>query len=130
MRKVGSAMANFLDSNATFLGEAWIGGYLYDMGEYPGLIYRPAALERVWGEVFVLDNPVSVLGVLDGYEGVFGKESDEYRRSLLTVFTENGWQPCWVYEWALSYQDFPLIPEGRYEHYFGQKEAHRRFVQS
>lgn len=130
MRKVGSAMANFLDSNATCLGEAWIRGRLYDVGEYPGLIYLPEAQEKVWGEVFLLDNPVQVLGILDGYEGVFGKDSDEYRRALLPVISDGQEQPCWVYEWALSYQDCPLIPDGRYENYFPQKESHRRFVQS
>lgn len=123
-------MSGFLESNSQFAGEAWIPGKLYDLGQYPGLCYVPEGTEVVWGEIFVMNNSNSVLGILDGYEGIFGKESDEYRRRLLPVFKGEDVFNCWVYEWAQFIPDHLMIPAGRYEHYYLQKESHRRFISS
>lgn len=123
-------MSGFLDSNSQFAGEAWLPGLLYDLGQYPGLSYIPESKEAVWGEIFVMENTTFVLEILDGYEGIFGKESDEYRRRLLPVFKEEEVLDCWVYEWAQFIPDLPIIPAGRYEHYYQQKDAHRRFIAS
>ncbi len=123
-------MASFLQSNAVFSGEAWIPGTLYDTGQYPGLVCQSASPEKVWGEIFTIENPEYVLEILDGYEGIFGKDTDEYRRSLLPVFQGEAVLHCWVYEWARGYQGMPVIPDGRYESYFAQKESHIRFAKS
>src|SRR5215813_7463055 len=75
-----------LARNAKLLGEAVVEGKLYDLGEYPGMIYR-ANGGHVIGELYQV-NPEAwenVIERLDEYEGCrpIDPEPHEYRRILV-----------------------------------------------
>jgi gamma-glutamylcyclotransferase (GGCT)/AIG2-like uncharacterized protein YtfP len=88
-------MANFLHHNASLLGEATIGGRLYLLGWYPGLVLDHTAYP-VKGEVYCMNtNSENILKKLDTYEGV---DSGDYRRVLRPVTIANEVINCWIYE--------------------------------
>lgn len=68
------------------MGEGTVRGTLYDVGAYPALLLGGEG--EVEGEVWRC--PVSLLGVLDRYEGT---EEGLFRR----VAVEVGGRACWVY---------------------------------
>ncbi len=130
MDQVDSAMARFLKSNGTLLGEAWLAGRLYDLGQYPGAVYDAAATSRVYGHVFQLHQASEVFAVLDVYEGIDPTQTlqNEYRRALLPVDFQCRTLACWVYLYNLSPEGLPAIPSGNYLDYIQNNNAHLRFI--
>ena len=56
-----------VDAFLKFAGRGWINGKLFDLGIYPAAV--PASDARVWGEVFEITDPPTVLAALDRIEG-------------------------------------------------------------
>jgi len=80
------------------VGRGVIRGFLYDLGEYPGL--RLAADgDEIQGEVFALD--ASLLQALDAYEGYDSRNPARslFIRKQYEVRLEHETVPCWVYEY-------------------------------
>lgn len=117
-------MADLLAREAQWLGPAKVGGYLYDLGNYPGLVADELAEYTVFGDVFQLYDPHRLLPILDDYEGT--ERSDglppEYERSQIQVFTDDG-QPirCWAYLLILPAHRFRLIEHGDYLRYRAER---------
>ena len=79
--------------DARFVTGASIGGVLYDLGEYPGLV-RTTRSDRVAGELYELaeDSASQVLRELDRYEG------REFVRRRVYVRLANGKRrAAWAY---------------------------------
>ena len=51
---VQSDIANFLKKNAQFVGEGYLAGQLFDLGQYPGAVFQKDADSRIYGHVFEL----------------------------------------------------------------------------
>ena len=92
-------MSERIARRGRFLGRAKTRGFLYDLGEYPGVVQTD---EDAWvvGELYGLDDPNEALAELDIYEGCGpnDEEPHEYIRKLVTVVQEEGDQiKAWVY---------------------------------
>ena len=112
-----------VDSKLSFLGRGWIPATLFDLGLYPGAV--PSTEHRVWGEVYEVSDPPTVLAVLDEIEGYTPGDPDRslYLRQLAVV-TLNGGRTAeaWVYFYNAPLGAAPRIPSGDYlSHYV----AHR-----
>jgi gamma-glutamylcyclotransferase (GGCT)/AIG2-like uncharacterized protein YtfP len=85
-------LVGLLARHARFVGDAAVGGKLYDLGNYPGLVYPGNS--RVIGEVYAIDRPYweSVISQLDEYEGCTPSDPEphEYRREVVPVQLTNG----------------------------------------
>ncbi|HVV55722.1 MAG TPA: gamma-glutamylcyclotransferase family protein [Mucilaginibacter sp.] len=106
----------YLRANSKFFSAAKVRGKLYDIGEYPGAVLSPDDDEYVHGTIFRLNDPVSVLPIIDLYEG-FGADQpkpNEFIRIQALAEAENGTPTCWVYIYNLPVNGLPVIGEGRY----------------
>lgn len=99
-------MAHWLASQAVYEGVACCPGRLLRVNKrYPGLVN---GVQRVVGDLYRLRDS-SLWARLDEYEGCDGKEGDEYRRVVVSVFPLEG-NPvsAWVYQCR-------RVPEGAEE---------------
>jgi gamma-glutamylcyclotransferase (GGCT)/AIG2-like uncharacterized protein YtfP len=82
-----------------YVGQAKIGAVLYDLGRYPGAVKSKGEREVV-GDVFLLNDPVRVLRILDKYEGIPEKAAStaEFVRKKGRVRLRSGRQViAWIY---------------------------------
>ncbi len=130
MRGIPSRFGNFLEANGMFLGEAQMRGRLYDLGNYPGLVYDEDHGRLVTGHIFEIMDAARVLEQLDRYEGIDPGSPPpyEYRRVIRPALWRGKRVACWVYEYAFDPAGLPEITEPSYLHYWQKKEAHREFV--
>lgn len=76
----GQALHGQLErAGAEFVGEGWIRGRLYDLGEYPGAVPSDLGNEQVFGELYRLGRPSEQLPILDEVEEC---DPDDPERSL------------------------------------------------
>ena len=84
----GTLMAGFdrrrragIDDKLTYIGRGSIQGALFDLGLYPAAV--PAPDGHVWGEVYEMAEPATVLAALDEIEGYRHDDPDRslYRRA-------------------------------------------------
>ena len=91
------------------VGDAEIGGVLYDLGAYPGVVLGGTG--RVRGEVYRIAPMVE--RALDVLEGVQEDGNGEYLKRELTVVVGGRELPCLVYEIQRGRADgAPVIPSG------------------
>ncbi len=76
------------------MGEAAIGGTLYDLGAYPGVVLGGARCVK--GEVYAIDP--SVEAALDLLEEVADDDTGEYIRRRVRLEVGGRWIDCLVYE--------------------------------
>jgi gamma-glutamylcyclotransferase (GGCT)/AIG2-like uncharacterized protein YtfP len=104
-----------VDSRLTFIGRGSIAAALYDLGLYPAAIPDPDA--RVYGEVYRMSDPDSVLAVLDDIEGYRPAEPDRslYIRSRIPItLDDGGTEEAWVYFYNAPLGRAPRIASGDY----------------
>jgi gamma-glutamylcyclotransferase (GGCT)/AIG2-like uncharacterized protein YtfP len=100
-----------------YVGDGFIFGRLYDLGEYPGAILESESRNKVFGKIFEVPPDRTVLKRLDGYEGF-----DPLRpaRSLFirrrTTLSRCDQPPLtgWVYEYNGSVNSQLVIKGGHY----------------
>ena len=101
----GTLMAGFdrrrragIDDKLRYIGRGSIQGSLFDLGLYPAAV--PAPEGDVWGEVYEMTEPVTVLAGLDEIEGYRHDDPDRslYRRTQADVLLPDGTRArAWVY---------------------------------
>jgi gamma-glutamylcyclotransferase (GGCT)/AIG2-like uncharacterized protein YtfP len=85
------------EGTLTYLGRGYIQAALFDLGIYPAAVPDPEG--RVWGEVYEMREPETVLPILDSIEGYCPEEPDAslYMRNEVPIVLEgcrtgeNGW---------------------------------------
>lgn len=79
---------------ARFVSGASVGGALYDLGRYPGLVRKTHNGDRVFGELYELpeDSAPAMLRILDHHEG---GEFD--RRRVYVRFPDGQRRAAWAY---------------------------------
>lgn len=98
MRGFDRAGRTRVDAQLEPIGRGWINAALFDMGLYPAAI--PASDSRVWGEVYGMHQPDTVLPALDEVEGYSITEplTSLYVREQTPVTLEDGRiVDAWVY---------------------------------
>jgi len=108
--------ARRLAMESRFLGRATVGGQLYSLGRYPGLVEDPSRDALVHGEAVQLKSARSFLW-LDDYEGCGANwpEPHEYERKVLDVRLQDGAElSCWTYIFKGKITPFRRINGGRF----------------
>jgi gamma-glutamylcyclotransferase (GGCT)/AIG2-like uncharacterized protein YtfP len=101
----GTLMAGFdrrrragIDQKLTYAGRGSIQAALFDLGIYPAAVPAPESV--VWGEVYAMSDPDTVLAALDDIEGYRVEDPDRslYTRAQVDVTLPDGTRgPAWVY---------------------------------
>jgi gamma-glutamylcyclotransferase (GGCT)/AIG2-like uncharacterized protein YtfP len=116
LARAGHPMGERLAREARPVGEACLQGRLYRVSWYPGLV-EGASRERVYGEVYALDDPVRTLLWLDAYEGVaeVGAQDGDYARAERTARLAYGGElRVWVYLYRGDVSGLTIVPGGRW----------------
>lgn len=108
----GAMSVRFPDSK--FVADARVGGSLYDLGAYPGLL-PDESNSSVMGEVYEVDD--ETLKKLDEFEA-----SSNYRRRRVEISLGARSRTCWTYEPDPEfYSPGTLITSGDWLEYAGTK---------
>jgi len=101
----GTLMAGFdrrrragIDDKLKYIGRGAIQGAMFDLGLYPAAV--PAPDGTVWGEVYDMSDPETVLAALDEIEGYRHDNPDRslYTRAKADVrLPDGGREQAWVY---------------------------------
>jgi gamma-glutamylcyclotransferase (GGCT)/AIG2-like uncharacterized protein YtfP len=100
------------------IGEGFVNGILYDLGEYPGAVLNPDSKHRIAGTVFRLPDDPSVLRTLDAYEEF---DPDEPGASLFlrvaypVALESGGTLECWIYVYNRDPGSAPIFPDGKFQ---------------
>lgn len=131
MSGVQSRVAQTLHQQARLVGQGTIRGYLYDLGQYPGLVLHQQA-GCVQGHVFRLHTASGLLAFLDEYEGIIPghPEQSEYSRAMAPVLVNEEKLTCWMYLYNQSVAGLALIESGDYLSYLQNNPVHQAFLQS
>lgn len=112
----GGIVSAFLQNNAKLLGNGYMHGLLYNLGSYPGVIATNNCNNKVWGEIFEIENTKKVFDVIDDFEEAWPLVTNdpEYSRKMIDVYYKNITLPCWVYVYNWAVDDDKLIVGGEY----------------
>jgi gamma-glutamylcyclotransferase (GGCT)/AIG2-like uncharacterized protein YtfP len=118
----GTLMAGFdrrrqagIDDKLTYKGRGSIKAALFDLGLYPAAV--PAPDRQVWGEVYEVTEPETVLPALDVIEGFSPAQPDTslYLRTRVAVILQDGsGVQAWVYFYNAPLGKARRIPSGDY----------------
>lgn len=107
-----NAMAAYVAAHAEFVAGGWFQGCMYQISDYPGVIASEQPDDRVFGEVYRLNDAQVALAVLDDYEecGTQYTQPAEYQRVKTHILAMDGrvLEPVWIY----LYQ-WPLVGKAR-----------------
>ncbi|NJN49928.1 MAG: gamma-glutamylcyclotransferase [Polaribacter sp.] len=118
---IKNEMSVFLSKNSDFIGDGFISGKLFDVGNYPALILDTNS--TVFGSIYQLKNEL-VLSILDAYEGFDRQNPTEslYIRTQIDVKLQDKKSVnCWVYIYNKSTQNLKEIESGNYLEYLKTK---------
>lgn len=104
-------------STLRLVGEGFVRGTLYDLGEYPGAVLNVASSNKIFGMVFELPGDAGVLRALDVYEGFnpdVVSESLFVRVEQVVELEDGSAVPCWVYVYNLDPVGARVVAGGRY----------------
>jgi gamma-glutamylcyclotransferase (GGCT)/AIG2-like uncharacterized protein YtfP len=107
-----------IDPKMRYRGRGWIQAALFDLGLYPAAV--PAGEGRVWGEVFELLEPETVLPALDEIEGYRPAEPDAslyLRQQAPVTLPDDEREGAWVYFYNAPLGKAPRIESGDYLEY-------------
>src|SRR5215218_10920218 len=87
-----------IDSKLSYIGRGSIKAALFDLGLYPAAV--PAPDGDVWGEVYGVSEPETVLPALDNIEGFTPDDPDRslyLRRTTEVTLPDGSAATAWVY---------------------------------
>jgi gamma-glutamylcyclotransferase (GGCT)/AIG2-like uncharacterized protein YtfP len=115
-----NAMAQYLASHAEFVTDGWFQGRMYRISYYPGVIASEDQTERIYGEVYKLNNPQAMLNILDDYEECADHHDQpaEYKRVYVSITGINGsvYKSVWIYLYQWSVEGKTQISMGDFMH--------------
>lgn len=112
-RGMNHPMQNLLVRHASYLGQGYFQGKLYDLGRYPGATRSRSPKDRVIGDLYRIDESAPVMERLDEYEG------RRFAREEVVVRIEHEDQiRAWAYLYTRSVLGRTLIPSGDYVEYY------------
>lgn len=106
----------YLKNHCSFYAKGRFKGRLYDIGEYPGAVADEDSPGYVYGSIYIMNNEIEILKVLDDYEGVGGDQEQPnlFVREVIEVETDVKKLACWVYLYNLATDNYPQILSGKY----------------
>ena len=124
-------MGQYLYSRAKLIGTGYIQGKLYDLGQYPGLIHSPDAVDKVSGEIYELCDTKPILSRIDEYEGCSHKDPKPHlyrRESVLVNLQSEQSIMAWTYFYQGNYRVYKYIRSGDYVSYIKTSAQYSRFI--
>lgn len=103
--------------HARFLGIGYVGGRLYNLGEYPGAAETADCLDSVHGELYFLPRLAEAFRILDTFEGYNPARTmfNLFEHKQATVILVSGREVgAWVYWLAQRRILGRRIPSGNY----------------
>jgi len=100
-----------------YIGEGFVFGRLYDVGEYPAAILDDSKQTKIFGRIYQLPTEPNVLQKLDDYEEFYSLDSPQnlFVRKRTTVFSKSGNKLIgWIYEYNKKVKPSSLIKSGDY----------------
>ncbi|MBX9927861.1 MAG: gamma-glutamylcyclotransferase [Gemmatimonadaceae bacterium] len=102
-----------------FVGDGWVAGELYDLGDYPGMVASELSHSRVSGELYELrpESAESSLATLDDFEGLAPSDPAprDYSRRLVAVHLAGGATTlAWAYILTRPTEGLTRIASGDY----------------
>ncbi|MCL4427796.1 MAG: gamma-glutamylcyclotransferase [Deltaproteobacteria bacterium] len=110
-------MYHLLAKNARFIDDAVWNGKLYMVEDYPGAVPSDNQLDKVYGELYLLNNPEKILPALDEYEECSDKflEPTLFKRIKGDVKTIGGEIiKTWIYIYNLPVDNLKQIKSGNF----------------
>lgn len=98
------------------VGEGFVRGKLYDLGDYPGAVLDPSSKRKIPGMVFRLPEDETVLRKIDEYEEFNPNAPDKslfIRRLHPVRLTAGKTIRCWIYVYNQKPRNAPLPADGR-----------------
>lgn len=97
------------------IGDGFVFGRLYDLGNYPGAILEKSTRHKVFGRIYELPDDPSVLAQLDEYEEFFPGMNSKSLFVRKQVFVHRGNQErirSWIYLYNKEIKSSPVIAGG------------------
>jgi gamma-glutamylcyclotransferase (GGCT)/AIG2-like uncharacterized protein YtfP len=110
-------MHTLLENHGVFVGNGWMHGKLYDVKHHPSAVRSEGSQDRVYGEVYFLDDSRHLLGRLDDYEecGQLTPYPHKYHREVVSInLMGQGMVQAWSYVYNLPTTGLPPIENGDY----------------
>lgn len=101
-----------------YIGDGFVKGRLYDLGDFPAIKLRSNSRTRVRGRIYKLPTDRKTIHSIDAYEEYFPTHPDKslYLRKLTEVELENGKKVrSWIYEYNGRPAPSSLVKSERYE---------------
>lgn len=99
------------------IGQGFILGRLYDIGEYPGAVLSGDPKDKIFGRIYQLPGDPAVLDRLDQYEGFdpAHRAQSAFVRKRTSINRPNKTRLIgWVYEYNRDVSSQPRIKNGQY----------------
>jgi len=100
------------------VGEAWMRGTLYNLGNFPGAVLDDASPDKIFGRVYSAPDDDQLLAALDLYEGYdpASPATSQYLRQRREAVLAGGEKlACWVYHYNGNIAGVPFVPGGRWK---------------
>jgi len=100
-----------------YVGDGFIFGRLYDLGDYPGAVLDAGARRKIFGKIYELPSDSKLLNRLDTYEEFDPERPSQslFVRKQTSINRPNKKTvKGWVYEYNKGVRRRPLIEHGRY----------------
>ncbi|UOB17213.1 gamma-glutamylcyclotransferase family protein [Abyssalbus ytuae] len=107
-------IANYLRENSNYIGKGYFHGLLYDLGNYPGAVYKEDKTKKVYGEIYTLKDFMNSIKILDDYEGINDPVFNIYKREIIKVFSNNTEYECYTYLYKNATNKLKIIDGGNY----------------
>ncbi len=99
------------------VGDGFVHGRLYDLGEYPGAVLDSVSETRIAGEVFQLPDDGATIAALDLYEGFDPEDFSAslfVRRKCQVTLEDDRRIECWIYVYNRRVAPSTIISNGDY----------------
>ncbi|ALJ04431.1 hypothetical protein APS56_04440 [Pseudalgibacter alginicilyticus] len=114
LQSLKNPISKFLNEHSEIIGQGYIQGKLYDVGEYPAAILSDFKTDKIYGTALKIINPENVFSVLDTYEGT-NETPPLYIKKKIMVYLENKYNiQAWVYIFNYPVQHLKRIHSGDY----------------
>lgn len=100
-----------------YVGQGFVFGRLYDLGEYPGAVLEGDRHHKIFGKIFELPADAALLERLDAYEGFDPKRPSKslfLRRRTAISRPGKSRLKGWVYEYNGNVKSVRKIENGQY----------------
>ena len=112
-------MYHLLAKNARFIDDAVWNGKLYQVEDYPGAVPSNNPIDKVYGELYTLNNPERILPALDKYEECSDKFPEptlfkRIRGDVKTLSDKGKIVKTWIYIYNLPIDNLEQIKSGNF----------------